>query len=126
MVDRDSHHSVFLNVGGSPVILIDLLGDVPGLIDNDLFDVRDLDGDLDIISLGDLGDHNVPLAGYFGAPGGGSAVGDAASAIGLALARAVRAAAVGAGAGFAGSDGVERNLNGVRLDVLSDLGIAGA
>jgi len=50
------------------------------------------------------------LAGYFGAPGGGSAVGDAASAVGLALAGAAGAAA---GLSFAGGDGVEWNLNGV-------------
>ena len=65
-----------------------------------------------------------PCAGNLGAAGSGTTVGDAASAVGLALARAAGAAAVCAG--FAGSDGVGGNLDGVRLDVLSDLGVAGA
>ena len=121
MVDRDSYHPVLLDVAGSPVLLGNILGDGAGLVDSCGFGVGDLHGDLDVVGLGDLGDHDVPCAGYLGAAT--SAVGDAAAAVGLTLARAARTAAVG---GLAGRDGVEWNFDGVGLNVLSDLSIAGA
>ena len=123
VVDGDSYHAVFLDVAGSPVCLGHVFGDGAGLVDDDLFFVGDLDGHLDVVGLGYLGDHDVPLAGDLGAPGGGTAVGDAASAVGLALTRAVGATAA---LGFAGGNGVEGNLDIVLLHVLSDLGVAGA
>jgi len=123
VVNGHGHLSVLFDVAGSPVCLGNLLSDLSGLVDDGFHFVRDLHGDLDVVGLGNLVDHNVPLAGNLGATGGGTAVGDAASAVGLALTRAVGATAA---LGFAGGNGVEGNLDIVLLHVLSDLGVAGA
>lgn len=111
MIDRDRNHAVGLNVPGSPVVLVDQLGNVPGFGLLDRLSVGDLHGNLDLVSLGDLVDHDIPLARYLSAAFVlATAVGDAASARGLTGAGAVSAAAV---LGLAGGDRVEGNFDGV-------------
>jgi len=110
MIDRDRYHAVGLHVPGSPVVLVDQFGNFPFFDDVDLLLVRDLHGNLDLVSLGDLVDHDIPLAGYLSAAGVATAVGDAAVARGLTGAVAVSAAAV---LGLASGDRVEGNFDGV-------------
>lgn len=111
MIDRDGNHTVGLHVPGSPVVLVDQLGNFPGLGLFDRLGVRDLHGNLDLVSLGDFVDHDIPLARNFSAASFvATAVGDAASARGLTGAFAVSAATV---LGLACGDRVEGNFDGV-------------
>jgi len=121
MIDGDGHLTFSLDVSGSPVSLVDHLSNVPGLGLVDGLGIRDLHGNLDLVGLGDLVDHDIPLAGNLSAST--AAVGDAASAVSLTLAVAVRAAAV---LGLARRYRVEGNFNGIHLHVLSDFSVAGA
>jgi len=111
MIDRDRNHAISLHVPGSPVVLVDQLGNVPGFGLFDRLGVGDLHGNLDLVGLGDLVDHDIPLAGYLSAASFvATTVGDAASARGLTGAGAVSAATV---LGLACGDRVEGNFDGV-------------
>ena len=122
VVHGDGHAFDGLLVRGGPVLLLNSVVKETGLVHHLRLLVLDLDGNRDLIILGDFLDSGSPLAGNLGAAT--TAVGDAASAIGGALAIAVSAATVGRL--LAGGDGVERDFDGFATDVLIHFGVAGA
>lgn len=122
MVNGDSHGFDGLPVFRDPVLLLYSVIKEPCLVLYELFCVRDLDWDRDLIILGDFLDSGSPLARNLGATT--TAVRDATSAIGLALAIAVSAATVGTL--LAGLDGVESDFDGFATHVLLHFGVTGA